>query len=95
MGKVAMMMFFMLIVTLLFGHGCTVMAQAAVQPSAEIKGEWRVIAVNCLDILAEKDGVRRVFQYRLPRGTDASACRSEHWPWRIVKTKKLASSPVG
>lgn len=40
-----------------------VMAQ---EKPADIRGEWKVISVRCLDILAEKDGVKRIFQYKPP-----------------------------
>ena len=29
----------------------------------EIKGQWRIININCPRVLAEKDGEKRVFQY--------------------------------
>ncbi|TAN58272.1 hypothetical protein EPN15_01520 [Patescibacteria group bacterium] len=32
----------------------------------ELKGQWRVITVNCPEVLAEKDGKKKVFQYESP-----------------------------
>ncbi|MEW5817811.1 MAG: hypothetical protein AB1798_20760 [Spirochaetota bacterium] len=33
-----------------------------------IKGEWKVLSANCPEILAEKDGARKVFIFRRPKG---------------------------
>lgn len=42
--------------------------QAAVEKveKEELKGQWRVITVNCPEILAEKGGEKKVFQYEPP-----------------------------
>ena len=32
----------------------------------EIKGQWKVVAVNCPEVLAEKDGEKKVFQFETP-----------------------------
>lgn len=42
--------------------------QAAVEKveKEELKGQWKVINVNCPKVLAEKDGEKKVFQYESP-----------------------------
>lgn len=40
-------------------------AKAKIVP---LRGEWKVVNVNCLSVLAEKDGERMTFRYRLPAG---------------------------
>lgn len=62
------------IVMLIFS-GCNKFSGSAKEIEAEkvkIAGEWTVISVNCLDVLAEKDGQRRTFHYRMPAGYHGS-----------------------
>ena len=69
MGKMVLLFGLLLVITLISGQSCTVMAQSATQSVPPgLKGEWRVVTVNCLDILAEKDGVKQVFVYKPPEG---------------------------
>ena len=32
----------------------------------ELKGQWKIITVNCPEVLAEKYGQKKVFQYETP-----------------------------
>lgn len=34
----------------------------------DLKGQWKVVNINCPEVLAEKDGEKRIFQYESPYG---------------------------
>lgn len=66
MKKVALIFALLFAITLFSGQNCRVMAQSTRQPT--IRGEWRVISTNCLDVIAEKGGLTRVFIFKPPTG---------------------------
>jgi hypothetical protein len=71
MKKMALLFGLLLLITLLSGYSCSVMGQSETQsvPSG-LKGEWRVVSTNCLDVIAEKGGLRHVFVFKPPTGYD-------------------------
>lgn len=55
------------IITLVLAAACQKHEKAS-GVDIKIKGQWKVIAVNCMDILAEKEGKRKIFTYQPPEG---------------------------
>jgi len=52
----------------------------------ELQGEWKVVSVNCPEVLAEKEGKRKVFQYHHSSG------KNHLVSFRVAECKKNVKS---
>lgn len=43
----------------------------------ELQGEWKVVSVNCPEILGERNGERKKFPFRVPAGKYANIKRTD------------------